>query len=159
MSDEADFIRAYTSADEARIRFEWNGKHSEEFVDRNMDFREMVREAVLENVTAAPLELVRDLFRAETQCSREAWGIAYGANKLAESLVRRGGDRYLDDFLEGKFQSFDASMGSVFEVDQALAMNLLNVVRQRLQSSPNSPRAELWRAGEQLFLDWIGNCR
>jgi len=44
-------------------------------------------------------------------------------------------------------------------VDQALAMNLLNVVRQRLQSSPNSPRAELWRAGEQLFLDWIGNCR
>jgi hypothetical protein len=159
MNDVAAFIASYNSTNERRIRFDWNGKHAEEFVDRNLEFRAVVREAVLADVSAAPLELVRDLFRAETQCSREAWGIVDRVDILAESLLRRGGTQYLDDFLDGKFQSFDASLGSVFAVDLPLAESMLAAVRQRLQSAPESPRIELWRAGESLFLDWVAGCQ
>jgi hypothetical protein len=123
-----------------------------------MAVREAVRLAVLADVSSAPLELVRDLFRAETRWSREAWCIVRGVSTLAESLLRRGGPQYLDDYLEGKFQSFDASLGSAFEVDLPLAKAMLEAVRERLLSSPDSPRAELWRAGEKLFVGWVAGC-
>jgi hypothetical protein len=155
MNNITAFIASYTSAEEPRIRFDWNGKHAGEFADRNMEFRGEVLEAVFADPSAAPLELIRDLFRAETRCSREAWGIAGGVNVLAEHLLRRGGVPYLDDFLDGKFQSFDASLGSAFEADLPLAQAMLNAVRERLRSSPDSPRAKLWQAGEDLFLGWI----
>jgi len=149
------FIANYSSSDESRIRFDWNGKHAADFVDRNMEFRESVREAVLEDVSSAPLELVRDIFRAETRCSKEAWCIVKGVGVLAEALLRRGGTLYLDDYLEGKFQSFDASLGSAFKVDLPLAHAMLCAVRQRIQSMPGSAMIDLWRAGEELFLGWI----
>lgn len=155
MEHVAEFIAAYTDPDEGRIRFDWNGKHAEGFDDRNMDFRELVREAVLADLSSAPLALIRDLFRAETQCSREAWGIVDGVSDLAESLLRRGGTEYLDDYLEGKFQSFDASLGSAFEYDLPLAQAMLAAVRDRLRSMPDSPKAPLWRSGEELFTEWV----
>jgi hypothetical protein len=156
--DIAAFIANYTAADEPRIRFDWNGKHGDDCVDRNMDFRDEVREAVVQDIAAAPLALIRDLFRAETQFSREAWCIAEDVGVLAESLLRRGGVDYLDDFLEGKFQSFDASLGSSFEYDLPLAQAMLAEVRERLTSSPDSPQAELWRSGEELFAGWVAAC-
>ena len=65
MDEVSEFIRSYSSSSgELRIGFDWNGKHAEEFVDCNMEFRNSIREAVLANIAAAPLELVRDLFRA-----------------------------------------------------------------------------------------------
>ncbi|MCE9544159.1 MAG: hypothetical protein K8T25_01345 [Planctomycetia bacterium] len=159
MVDVAEFIRSYiSSTDEPRIRFDWNGKHAEEFVDSNMAFRDVIREAVLVDVSAAPLDLVRDLFRAETQCSREAWGIVDGVGALAEPLLRRGGSAYLDDYLQGKFQSFDASLGSAFEYDLPLARSMLAEVRECLRSSPDSPKARLWRSGEELFAGWVTDC-
>src|SRR5258708_40195763 len=133
MSEVTAFIASYRSEDEPRIRSDWNGKHAGEFADRNMQFRSAVLAAVLADVSAAPLELVRDLFRAETQCSREAWGIVDGVGVLAETLLRRGGVQYLDDFLEGKFQSFDASLGSAFKADRPLALAMLDAVRDRLR--------------------------
>ena len=159
MENIAAFIMSYTSANESRIRFDWNGKHADEFADRNMEFREAVREAVLADLPAVPLELIRDLFRAETQCSRESWCIVDGVGVLAERLLRCGGTDYLDDFLEGKFQSFDASLGSAFTVDLPLAEEMLTAVRARLRLCPDSPRTKLWRAGEKLFLDWIAGCQ
>jgi hypothetical protein len=156
--DIAAFIASYTAADEPRIRFDWNGEHAEGFADRNMAFRDAVREAVLRDVAAAPVELVRDLFRAETHFSREAWCISEGVGVLAEALLRRGGAAYLDDYLDGKFQSFDASLGSAFEYDLPLAQSLLAGVRERLRASPDSPNADLWRSGEELFAEWVADC-
>ncbi len=156
--DVTAFIRNYTAVDEAQIRFDWNGRHAEGFVDSNMRFRQLVREAVLADVPSTALELIRDLFRAETQFSREAWCIESGVNVLAEALLRRGGVVYLDDFLDGKFQSFDASLGSAFEYDLPLARAMLAEVRSRLAASPDSPKARLWRGGEELFAGWVDDC-
>lgn len=156
--DVTSFIAAYTSADEERIRFDWNGGHADEFVDRNMQFREAVREAVLLDTSNTPIELIRDLFRAETRCSREAWGIVDGVGDLAAALLTRGRFDYLDDYLEGKFQSFDASLGSAFSYDSALAQALLVEVRRRLRNAPDSPLVDLWTRGESLFTSWIADC-
>ena len=159
-SDIPGFIASYRSAnDEGRICFAGNGRDAEEFLDRNAAFREQVLDVVLQDISLAPLELVRDLFRAETQCSREAWGIVDGVGLLAENMLRRGGVPFLNDYLEGKFQSFDAHIGSAFTADLPLATTMLNEVRQRLQHSPAAPQAPLWQAGEELFLGWIANLK
>jgi hypothetical protein len=150
------FIAGYTTASSGEhIRFDWNGLHSEQFLDRNSEFREHVREAVLGDLSNSPVELIRDLFRAETEYSRHAWCIVDGVWNLAEAMLRRGGFRFLDDYLVGKFQSFDASLGSVFPYDLSLARDLLAEVRERLRLSPTSPMAPLWEKGENLFSDWV----
>jgi hypothetical protein len=154
-----EFIRCYsTDVGESRIRFDWNGKHSEGFVDRNMEFRGEVLQAVLRDVVAAPIDLIRDLFRAETKCSREAWGIVDGVGQLAEQLLRRGGPTYLDDYLEGKFQSFDAHLGSAFEYDLPLAKSMLSAVQGLARAEPKSSRAALRQKGEELFSAWVADC-
>jgi hypothetical protein len=158
-TEVAQFIANYSDSDAARIRFDWNGQHGDQFVDRNMDFRDAVRTAVFLDIGSAPLSLIRDLFQAETQCSVEAWNIVDGVSLLAENLLRRGGPLFLDDFLEGKFASFDANCGSAFEYDLPLASMLLSEVQNRLRSSSMSPNAELWRAGESLFAEWVATFR
>ena len=152
-----DFIDGYRSSDERFIRFQWNGRHAADFIDENLAFREAVKKLVLESLDSAPLELIRDLYRAETQFSREAWGIDGRVGRLAEHLLRQGNDRFIEDYIEGKYQSFDASLGTAFEVDLPLAEHLLQVVRERLQVATNTDeeRVRLLRLGEETFQSWI----
>lgn len=153
--DVRSFVSAYTPADEPRIRFAWNGKHAEDFDDANFEFREAVKEVVLSDVGATPIELVRDLFKAETECSLEAWGIGEGVDILAERLLRADPERFLEDYLTGKFQSFDAYCGSAFPADKALASKLLAIVRSRLTADLPEPRRQLLEKGEELFQQWL----
>lgn len=154
------FINGYTSADERFIRFAWNGKHAKEFVDENHDFRNAVHDAISLNLHETPLELIRDVFRAETQFSREAWCIDGRVGQLAEQLLRRGKDRFVEDFLEGKCQSFDASIGvDAFAIDLPLAERLLEVVRVSLRSETDKDRIELLQFGEETFQRWVTGCQ
>lgn len=150
MDEISDFINNYKNADESRICFSWNGLHGEQFVDGNMEFRELILEAALRNLSSAPLVLIRDLFRAETRCAKEAWGVADGIGELAECLLRRGGTKYLYDFLEGKHQCFDANQGSAFEYDIQLARTMLKAAEHQVSLSPDSPDVKLWR-----FSGWV----
>jgi len=137
------------------MRFEWNGKHAQEFHDTNFEFREAVKDVVLSDIEAAPLELICDLFRAETECSREAWGIGHGVDVLAERLIRADPGRFLEDYLWGKFQSFDAHCGSAFPADEALAARLLEIVRGRLADNIPEAGRQLLSKGEDLFQAWL----
>jgi len=155
--DVALFVSAYSAADEHRIRFAWNGKHAEEFRDSNMDFRKAVRRVVLSDIDAAPIELVRDLFKAETECSREAWGINRGVDVMAERLLRSDPERFVEDYLTGKFQSFDAHLGSAFPTDSEIAARLLEIVQRRLSENPSDDRRELLVKGRELFEGWLNS--
>src|SRR5438477_8828798 len=129
------FIAHYNASDEPLICFDWNGKHADQFQDRNYEFRKEVLAEVFTDMHAAPIELVRGLYRAETKLSKEAWGIDMRVRQLAEHLLRHGGDRFIEDYIEGKLQGFDASLAAgSFEVDLPLAERLLLVVRERLQT-------------------------
>lgn len=160
ISDEKvrTFIADYTPSDEQFLCFRWNGKHGDDFEDENRLFREAIWEAVVDDLDSAPLELVRDLYRAETRCSKEAWCIAGDIDQLAEHLLRRGKDQFVEDFIEGKYQSFDASIGTAFEVDLPLAEHLLRVVQERLRSATDEDRIRLLRVGEETFQEWVTEC-
>jgi hypothetical protein len=153
-SDVRGFIMGYTAEDERFLRFDWNGNHAEKFVDRNMAFRKSVLDAVLAEINSVPIELVRDLFRAETQFSREAWCIDNRISQLGEHLLRHGGDRFIEDYIEGKHQSFDASCGTAFDCDLPLARQLLRITQERLQAERDARKIELLRLAEETFQGW-----
>ena len=147
MKDIPAFISNYQSLDEVSIRFGWNDTD-----DSNWKFRTTVLEAVLADIDAAPVILIRDLFRAETRSAAHDWGFRDGVDVLGEQLLRRGGIAYLDDFLEGKFACFDTQAGVLTPRDEPLSTTMLNEIRARLAAYPNSPKADLWREGERLFV-------
>ena len=146
------FVANYDDTCAERIRFAWNGKHADSFEDANYEFRKSVIERVLVDLDAAPLPLVRDLFTAETELSREAWCIDERVAQLAENLLVRGGTEMLFNFLRGKSQSFDASMccGTV-KLPPELSRALLAFVESQLAASPSDADRALLELGQRQF--------
>ncbi|NEW06857.1 hypothetical protein GK047_12660 [Paenibacillus sp. SYP-B3998] len=102
------FIEEYSSNQVKYISFQWNGKHANEMVDDNLDFRrEIIKYLESINYHNINGELLRDLLIAESQYAKEAWGIYRHYNLLAENLIRQTGKLYLDDFLISASLSFD----------------------------------------------------
>ena len=135
MDDLSQFIASYTDSDEHRIAFAWNGKHGGAFEDANYEFRQAVLDATLTYTDVAPLALVRDLFRAETEWSREAWCVDNRVADLAGIMLTRGKQELLMDFLRGKCQSFDASMAcGGMSIEPQLAAELLRDVEVRMNA-------------------------
>jgi hypothetical protein len=154
MEDLSHFIASYTDADEHRIRFAWNGKHADEFSDANYDFRKKVLEAVLQQPDAAPLSLVRDLFRAETELSREVWCVDNRVATLAEIMLTRGGRASLIEFLRGKCQSFDASMAcGGIRIDRRLAKDLHDEATRLLRKCNDDRERKLLEVGRVTFAE------
>jgi len=161
VSDPRKFSRRYTASAEerARITFAWNGKHAEEFQDANDAFRQQVLEVVLADVRAAPIELVRDLYDAETAHAKEAWGVNTEAvRSLAEELLTRGGPEFVEDYLRGKLgRGMDAFCASYFDCPRELAERLLTEVDRRLGTGTSDHRKQLLEAGRDIFRSWIDN--
>lgn len=82
------------------VRFFCNSKSSNEF-------RQLVIERILQQPDIAPLALLRDLFKAETQHSRESWSVNRCVSALASLMLLRGGIEVINDFIDGRYQSFD----------------------------------------------------
>jgi hypothetical protein len=108
MSVVRDFVHTYVPQAEARIDFAWNGKHSNEFVDPNMQFRKEVCSYFDDEKDTFSLPLIAALFKAETLFAKEAWGVNRVVSKLAQELLERGGVQYLDVYLAGARCGMDA---------------------------------------------------
>jgi|GEM_PF-1947981 len=152
--DPRTFVAEYTSDDERFIRFEWNGKHGDDLEDPNGFFRGEVLDIVVDDIKVAPMPLVRDLFRIETAASRETWAIDDRVSPLGEHMLRHGADQFIEDYIEGKHQTFDAWCGAYFECDLNLARHLLQVVQDRLQAETDERKIELLKLGEKMFTEW-----
>jgi hypothetical protein len=156
MDDILQFIASYSDANEHRISFAWNGKHADEFQDTNYEFRKAVLDQLLLKPDDAPLILVRDLFRAETEWSREAWCVDNRIADLAQILLIRGKQEFLMDFLRGKHQSFDASMAcGGIQIEPQLVEELLQEVEVRLRTSKDKIERQLLEAGKVIFTERI----
>jgi len=150
------FIVGYTPDDEALIRFDWNGAHGDGLRDSNYEFRKEVLTEALAYLGGVPIELVRDLYRAETEFSKEAWCVDMRVSQLAKHLLYEGGDHFVADYLEGKYQSFDSSRAAAaFRVDREMAEHLLSVAQERLRSESSGTRRLLWQAGVETFQRWV----
>jgi hypothetical protein len=153
-----EFCSRYTSArDRARISFAWNGKHADQFEDANFRFRQRVLKVVLADLHRAPIELVRELYDAETAWAKEAWGVNLQAVRaLAEELLTRGGTEFVEDFLAGKFgRGMDASGAAYFQCPRELAERLLAEVERRLAVGAEGDRRKLLEAGRAVFREWV----
>lgn len=157
----AEFVTFYTpSLDRPRICFAWNGAHAERFRDANEEFRRAVIKHALADLGAAPIELVRDLFDAETAHAWEAWGVWFAAvHALARELLTRGGVEFVEDYLAGKFRGMDASCAAYFDCPRELTARLLAEVERRLGESPGERRKRLLETGRDLFRDWLADAR
>lgn len=111
MKDAASFVRNYRSEDETAIRFAWNRQNGEKFEDANFLNRDEVLLIVMKTPELAPLELIRALFRAETEWAKESWSVRHKAVLfLAQEMLIRGKEAAALDYLEGKMTSMDASL-------------------------------------------------
>ncbi len=150
-----DFIRDYSPVEDERIRFEWNGKHGSELVDRNLPFRSEVVKSVLKQPDGVPSILWRDLYRAETEFAREAWCVSGRIGELALHLVKASDGAFVADYFRGLNQSFDTSMGaSLYNADPALLQSMLLAVESKLRALSVNDR-ELLEAGLQKLREWI----
>jgi len=103
-----DFVRTYSPEAESQVAFAWNGKHADEFIDTNMQFRREVCDFFQDDKRAFSLPLIAALFKAETLFAKEAWGVNRVVSGLAEELLERGGIEYLDLYLAGARCGMDA---------------------------------------------------
>ncbi|MDZ4821098.1 MAG: hypothetical protein SGJ20_19205 [Planctomycetota bacterium] len=69
--------------------------------------------------------------------------------------MRTDPERFLEDYLNGKFASYDAHCGSYFPIDEELAKRLLQITRARLATKPSRQRKWLLKEGEKLFEEWV----
>ena len=156
MGDVQGFVSSYDGSDTSRIRFEWNGKHGDDFRDANILFRRAVLNHVCDNLETAPLSLLRDLYEAETRSSKESWSAAQRLPELAQEFLTRGGPDCVEDYLRGRFRSFDGGMAaSSFQVDLELAEALLQAVRERMSTTNDPERVQLLKNGEEIFERWV----
>lgn len=157
-----EFCARYTSAEgRARIAFAWNGKHAEQFLDANQPFRQRVLKTVLASLDRVPIELVRDLYDAETAWASEAWCVnAEAVRALAEELLTRGGPEFVEDFLRGKCgRGMDAHCAAYFECPRELAERLLAEVERRIASGVDTARRALLESGRDIFRAWVESAR
>lgn len=155
-----EFVAVYTPAVGGKqIAFAWNGQHAETFADSNYEFRRRVVEVVLLDPSAAPIELVRDLYDAETRWAAEAWCVyAEAVRALAEELLTRGGPDFVEDYLAGKIgRGMDASCSAYFDCPRELTVRLLAEVEHRLAAGATGDRKRLLEAGRDTFRDWLAN--
>lgn len=156
MNDIKEFINNYTADSEKRIRFVWNGEHAEKFSDANIYFRKEVIDYALKYPDEVSIDLIRDLFRAETEASKEAWRINKCVVPLAKMLLERGGPKYVEDYIQGKFQSFDASLACAsIDISLPILKSHLEEIKARLSENPDENRKRLLTAGLDVFTKWV----
>jgi hypothetical protein len=107
MHDKSSFIATYSTAEQPRVAFAWNGKHAAEFVDANQEFRWSIVEHCLANPSDPSPLLLAHLFIADAAWSTQAWGSPRHFAQLGALLLERGEANALASFAEGFVRSFD----------------------------------------------------
>lgn len=152
----AELIATYSPSDSKRIRFDWNGRHADEFEDRNRQFRLEVLQLAMADLKGPPALLLRDLFTALTEFSREAWCIDPRVRELGRELLRRDPERFVFDYVRGLWRSFDSYVGAhVADADPDILQRCLTAIRDALRQPQTEDETRLLRKSEEMFHAWL----
>ena len=150
--DVENFVKRYEPSHLGRIDFDWNGKHTNEFEDRNQDFRGEVTSYVVENPGAASVHLLQDLLAAYARWSREAWCAPHDYARVAALLLERGGPDVLPSFASSFAATFD-TFCACHEME--LAPVTIRSLRFRCQEILSTELSEddrrQWESMQELF--------
>ncbi len=106
------FIDNYTSADFDKIKLKWNGKYGQDFEDENYNFRIQLCEFIVPQIDTVNIELIKDLYCETGKTSPMTFGVYHNFHLFANELLKRGGKKYLLDYISGASHSMDTSMSS-----------------------------------------------
>jgi hypothetical protein len=147
-----DFIRNYSSSDRERVRFDWNGAPGPDLIDRNHDFRKAILAAVLVDPDRCPVDLLADLFTAETAYSKEAWGIDPRVRDVAKALLQRVGHAQVEVFVRGSRQGFDAHLAcATVDINPELRAALVRHCEQMATTADTADTRRFWTGGVELL--------
>jgi hypothetical protein len=135
-----EFINNYSDQNKAQIEFSWNGqKGYEEWGGDNLDFRRDVIDLVLSGNVVAPDVLVKDLFEIESIFSREAYGAGDILVELGDLLLNQAGAKYIEDYFNGKGQSFDTENTVIpYEVSKEKLESIVGELKAKIDSKPKN---------------------
>lgn len=143
--DIRSFIQNYTEEDLLEIMFAWNGKHAHDLRDDNLELRRKILDRFSEAPDEFPIELVRDLFEAETEFAREVWAVNPIVSNLAQALLERGAEKYVADWIKGLSRGMDAycqSMQIELSVETAEKLHSYCTKIENRSIFPNEDAAE-----------------
>ncbi len=138
------FIADY-EGDDSCIRFEWNGKHDDDFKDANEAFRSDVIDRVIAHPSDVQLKLIAGLYRALTHFSAEAWCIDDRVEALARLMINKGGPAVSRDFIIGAMESFDAQCAAVFTgAQKEMVGQCLEDAQTKLDAAKDENERTIW---------------
>lgn len=121
------YIDNYTTADFDRIKLVWNGKYGQDFVDDNYDFRMQICEFVVPQIDKVNIDLIRDLYCETGKTSPMTFGVYNKFHLFADELLKRGGKKYLFDYIRGASHSMDTGISSgILTISRQTAKELLD---------------------------------
>lgn len=106
------FVKNYTEKDFELIKFDWNGKHGDEFEDKNYDFRIKICETIKNDFSYTSENLIVDLYLELSKCAEESFGVYTSYHLFANELLERTGIKYFDEYIEGASKSMDTGISS-----------------------------------------------
>lgn len=138
-----NFAKGYSEVDFNKIKFNWNGKHGDDFHDPNMDFRIQLCEFLKDDFSFATDQLIIDLFSELSECAGEAWEVYSHYDLLATELLERGGANYFDAYLKGAMTCFDTALGSSpVNLSKVRVVEILNHITTRLEQGQDAQASE-----------------
>jgi hypothetical protein len=127
------FIKEYSPGSKEQICFSWNGKHGEELVDENYEFRNEVANALLTKSFVGPGELIKDILLAEAELSKEIWGATSNLSAIGTLLLTQTRSEFVDDFFCAKSRSFDTECDlTCGEVPQEILKNIVFELKEKV---------------------------
>ncbi|MEM7554067.1 MAG: hypothetical protein AAF378_08200 [Cyanobacteria bacterium P01_A01_bin.84] len=145
------FIDNYDSNSEKIISFSPSESENKP-IDNNFEFRQLVIQEVIQTPENAPLELLWDLFEAETLFAKTNFSVNPNLRHLASILLIRGGTKYLQKFLRYRYLSFDIYCETAqIKIPQELSLQLALECENNSKSANDKSEKELWEGGIKFF--------
>jgi hypothetical protein len=146
------FADNYTKENFERIRFDWNGKHADEFHDSNYDFRMKLCEFLIDKLDKVKMELICDLFKEMGKSSKETWGIYNKFHLFGQQILKRGAPDNVLDYLFGAVQSFDTLLASgQLDLTREQKNEIVNYIKTRLLTEKVEENVQLLKFGIDRF--------
>ena len=132
------FAKNYSDKDFDRIKFDWNGKHGDEFEDKNYDFRMQLCETIKDDLSYSTEKLILDLYLELSKCAKETFGVYNSYHLFANELLERTGTKYFDQYIEGGSKSMDTGISSGrLNLSKERVFEILNHIKSKIANSEN----------------------
>ena len=145
------FVENYSKEDFDRIKFDWNGKHGDEFEDKNLVFRTMLAEFMKEDFSFSPDQLIIDMYLALAECGEQSFGIYLNFHLFANELLNRGGAKYFTHYMEGAKRSMDTyiSSGRDLKISKEILNEICDLIQDKIDTSDKD--SKLYEGFQERF--------